>query len=90
MRGGVGRASADAGRTEATSLARERDPPIVAAVGAKYAHEAVAEQTALQVRAQLARDETRHHAHVLKCGPKSWRTKLSITAALQEASPNRE
>ena len=24
-------------------------------------------------------DRLLHHAHVLKCGPKSWRTKLSAT-----------
>jgi len=34
-------------------------------------------------------DRLLHHAHVLKCGPKSWRTKLSTTSPLQEASPNR-
>jgi DNA replication protein DnaC len=34
-------------------------------------------------------DRLLHHAHVLKCGPKSWRTKLSTTSALQEAGANR-
>ena len=34
-------------------------------------------------------DRLLHHAHVLKCGPKSWRTKLSTTSALQEAGTNR-
>jgi len=34
-------------------------------------------------------DRLLHHAHVLKCGPKSWRTKLSTSSPLQEASPNR-
>jgi len=34
-------------------------------------------------------DRLLHHAHVLKCGPKSWRTKLSTTSALQEAATNR-
>jgi DNA replication protein DnaC len=34
-------------------------------------------------------DRLLHHAHVLKCGPKSWRTKLSTTTALQEAEANR-
>ena len=29
-------------------------------------------------------DRLLHHAHVLKCGPKSWRTKLSTTSPLQE------
>ena len=29
-------------------------------------------------------DRLLHHAHVLKCGPKSWRTKLSTAPALQE------
>jgi DNA replication protein DnaC len=29
-------------------------------------------------------DRLLHHAHVLKCGPKSWRTKLATTPALQE------
>lgn len=29
-------------------------------------------------------DRLLHHAHVLKCGPKSWRTKLSTTSSLQE------
>jgi DNA replication protein DnaC len=29
-------------------------------------------------------DRLLHHGHVLKCGPKSWRTKLSTTPALQE------
>ena len=31
-------------------------------------------------------DRLLHHAHVLKCGPKSWRTKLSTTTPLQEAA----
>jgi len=34
-------------------------------------------------------DRLLHHAHVLKCGPRSWRTKLSTTSALQEASNHR-
>jgi DNA replication protein DnaC len=34
-------------------------------------------------------DRLLHHAHVLKCGPKSWRTKLSTTSSLQETSTNR-
>jgi DNA replication protein DnaC len=34
-------------------------------------------------------DRLLHHAHVLKCGPKSWRTKLSTTPALQEAGQSR-
>ncbi len=34
-------------------------------------------------------DRLLHHAHVLKCGPKSWRTKLSTTSDLQEAAANR-
>ena len=34
-------------------------------------------------------DRLLHHGHVLKCGPKSWRTKLSTSSPLQEASPNR-
>lgn len=34
-------------------------------------------------------DRLLHHAHVLKCGPKSWRTKLSTTSPLQEAGANR-
>jgi len=34
-------------------------------------------------------DRLLHHAHVLKCGPKSWRTKLSTTSALQEGGTNR-
>jgi DNA replication protein DnaC len=34
-------------------------------------------------------DRLLHHAHVLKCGPKSWRTKLSTTSALPEADTNR-
>jgi len=34
-------------------------------------------------------DRLLHHAHVLKCGPKSWRTKLSTTTGLQEAETNR-
>lgn len=29
-------------------------------------------------------DRLLHHAHVLKCGPKSWRTKLSTKSSLQE------
>jgi len=55
LRGGVRQASADTRRAETAPLARERDPPIVAAVGATCTHEAAAEKTALQVRAQLAR-----------------------------------
>jgi DNA replication protein DnaC len=34
-------------------------------------------------------DRLLHHAHVLKCGPKSWRTKLATTSSLQEASTSR-
>ena len=34
-------------------------------------------------------DRLLHHAHVLKCGPKSWRTKLSTSSPLQEATANR-
>jgi DNA replication protein DnaC len=34
-------------------------------------------------------DRLLHHAHVLKCGPKSWRTKLSTTSPLQETGANR-
>ena len=34
-------------------------------------------------------DRLLHHARVLKCGPKSWRTKLSTTSPLQEARTNR-
>ncbi len=34
-------------------------------------------------------DRLLHHAHVLKCGPKSWRTKLSTSQPLQEADANR-
>ncbi len=34
-------------------------------------------------------DRLLHHAHVLKCGPKSWRTKLSTASALQENAPAR-
>ena len=34
-------------------------------------------------------DRLLHHAHMLKCGPKSWRTKLSTTSSLQETSTNR-
>jgi len=34
-------------------------------------------------------DRLLHHAHVLKCGPKSWRTKLSTTPSLQEESLTR-
>jgi len=34
-------------------------------------------------------DRLLHHALVLKCGPKSWRTKLSTTSPLQEARTNR-
>lgn len=34
-------------------------------------------------------DRLLHHAHVLKCGPKSWRTKLSTTSALRETGVDR-
>jgi hypothetical protein len=34
-------------------------------------------------------DRLLHHGHVLKCGPKSWRTKLSTTSPLQEAGAKR-
>lgn len=34
-------------------------------------------------------DRLLHHAHVLKCGPKSWRTKLSTSSPLPEAGANR-
>lgn len=34
-------------------------------------------------------DRLLHHGHVLKCGPKSWRTKLSTTPALQETATSR-
>ncbi|MGH7288067.1 MAG: IS21-like element helper ATPase IstB [Myxococcota bacterium] len=34
-------------------------------------------------------DRLLHHAHVLKCGPKSWRTKLSTTSPLQEQEATR-
>jgi DNA replication protein DnaC len=34
-------------------------------------------------------DRLLHHAHVLKCGPKSWRTKLSTSSPLQDAGTNR-
>ena len=34
-------------------------------------------------------DRLLHHAHVLKCGPRSWRTKLSTTSSLQETATNR-
>lgn len=34
-------------------------------------------------------DRLLHHAHVLKCGPKSWRTKLATTSPLQETGANR-
>jgi DNA replication protein DnaC len=32
-------------------------------------------------------DRLLHHAHVLKCGPRSWRTKLRLDATSQEATP---
>ena len=34
-------------------------------------------------------DRLLHHAHVLKCGPKSWRIKLSTTSSLRETGANR-
>ncbi len=63
--GGVGHAPADTGGTEASTLAREGDQPIVTAGSAAHAHEAVAEQAAAQVRAKLAQGEARHHALAL-------------------------
>jgi DNA replication protein DnaC len=29
-------------------------------------------------------DRLLHHGHVLKCGPKSWRTKTAVTASAKE------
>jgi hypothetical protein len=34
-------------------------------------------------------DRLLHHAHVLKCGPKSWRTKLTTSSTLQETDTSR-
>jgi hypothetical protein len=31
------------------------------------------------------RDRLRHHAHVLKCGPRSWRTKVQTDLRTEEA-----
>jgi hypothetical protein len=55
--GGVGHASAAAGRAEATPLAREGDEAIVAASVAVDPQEAVGQDPAPEVRAQLLLDE---------------------------------
>jgi DNA replication protein DnaC len=34
-------------------------------------------------------DRLLHHAHVLECGPKSWRIRLSTTSSLRETATNR-
>ena len=65
--GGVGHAPAFAGRTETTPLARERDEAIVAAGVAVKPQEAVSQDSAPEVRAQLLLDESGRRAIAFAC-----------------------
>ncbi len=58
--GGVGHATATAGRTEPASLATEADHPVLAAVIAVHSNEAVGQNATFEKTAQFAFDETRH------------------------------
>jgi hypothetical protein len=59
VRGGVGHTPAAAGGAEAAAFASKRDELIAHAARAVHAREAVGEQAALEVAAQLALDEAR-------------------------------
>ena len=54
----VGHAATATGRTEAAALAREGDEPVAAAGVAVHADESMSQHAALEVRADLALDET--------------------------------
>ncbi len=65
MGGRVGHAPAATGGAEAAPLAGKSDEAIVAAGLAAHAHEAVGEDSALEIAAELALDEARHGALAL-------------------------
>ncbi len=67
MCGGVGHAPAAAGRTESTALAREGDEAIVAAGVALEPQEAVSQDSAPEVRAQLLLDEAGRRVIAFAC-----------------------
>ncbi len=61
-RGSLGHAPPTTARAEAAPFAGERNEAIDAALGAGKTHEAVSENAALEVAAQLTLDEARDHA----------------------------
>ena len=69
VRRGVGHAPAAAGRAEATPLAGKGDEAIEAAFVAVKPQEAVGEDPAFEVRAELALDEAGHRA-IAFAGPR--------------------
>ncbi len=75
MRRGVGHAAAAAGGAEATALAGECHQPILAAGIAANAYEAMLEQAARKVGAELTRDEAGHGVIALSC-PREKRLEL--------------
>ena len=62
VRGGVRHAATAAGRAEPTALARERHETLALAFVAADAQETVGQDAAVEERAELRLDETRHNS----------------------------